>query len=180
MTLDGPEQRAERQVGQGDSSVDRPRVMSVHEIGLRLTAIRLRLLMCAPGDVASGRHRVADLVCKGALVADSLEDTGFLSEVTWQVSFPKSTPVRINGRHELRFAVSRAIDEYSARYYAEVNSVVFAYPYVRQLVSDLSVKSLGTNILIRPLDVPAFLREREKGQAKDSAIDLSAGAEADG
>ena len=138
--------------------------MTVSECGLRFEKARLVMLVCAQGESPKGRPRVANLECQGSLVEDSLTDTGFRAQVTWHLDFPRVTPLRMNGRHELTFAVTKAIDEYSAGYYAEVNSVVLIYPYIRQLVDEMTVRSLGHNIMVRPLDVPDFLRKYRESQ----------------
>jgi preprotein translocase subunit SecB len=80
--------------------------------------------------------------------------------VTWTVKFTdvSDPPVSISGQHELAFTGDE-VDAFSARYYAELNSVILVYPYVRQLVDDLTSKALGYSVILRPLDVPARVAE---------------------
>jgi len=80
----------------------------------------------------------------------------------------------------LDFTVTRPIAEDDAKYYAEINAVILVYPYLRQLIDDLSTKSLGRSIMIPPLDVPRFTEDRRnEKQESEPRNDLATGADLD-
>jgi preprotein translocase subunit SecB len=138
-----------------------PTPSSVTQCGLELTEVRLLSLICSRhGGVSGNTPSTANLKCNGIYVPDSLTDTDFRALVSWSVDFPEGTksPIAISGQHALVFTVKDAINEITAEYYAKINSVILIYPYLRQLIDELSVKSLGRNIMIRPLDVPKFVQ----------------------
>lgn len=98
--------------------------------------------------------------CKGELVDGSLSDEGFRARVSWSV---RAGRLAITGAHVLTFSVGMpSFAERDARYYSVINSVILAYPYIRQVIDDLSVKCLGGNLIVRTLDVPKFVQERTK------------------
>ena len=137
-----------------------PSTPAVTSCGLELTEVRLFSLICIPGTISEDIPTTANLKREGDLVPGSLTATGFRASVSWSVEFPTDTtpPIKISGKHTLTFTVKKPISETAAKYYAEINSVILVYPYLRQLIDDLSVKSLGRNIMIRPLDVPKFVQ----------------------
>lgn len=159
------------------------RPVSVSNCGLALKDVRLVSLVCSAVATQEGEPLVADLLCRGALVKGSVTATGFHASVSWALSFPDGSkqPISISGKHELIFSVKKAITPDDARYYSEVNSVILAYPYLRQLIDDLSTKSLGRNVMIPPLDVPRFVTERSKAmlEAYESRNGAENGAKAD-
>jgi len=104
--------------------------------------------------------------CDASLVEGSLEKAeyrGFAATVRWSTKFPEEAPVKISGVHRLVFAVTRPINSDDAEYYSQINSVILLYPYLRQLVDELSAKSLGRSVMTRPLDVVqhVLVHERE-------------------
>ncbi len=137
-------------------------VIKVSQCGLQLTKVRLVMLMCTPGESTVEVPPMADLNYEGKLVKSSLKETSFQAIVTWSLCFPEgvAAPVAISGRHELTFLLNKQISENDASYYAETNSVILVYPYLRQLIDDLSIKSLGRSIMILPLDVPQFVTDQ--------------------
>ncbi len=158
-----------------------PKPPSVSECGLQLVKVRLVSVILGRGDDAGDPPVIATLNCVGVLAEGSLIETGFRALVTWSVDFPDGvrSPVSMSGKHELEFTVKEALSQASAEYYAEVNSVVLLYPYVRQLVDELTVKSLGRNVMIRPLDVPQFVTGRTRQWAQRHKINQSEGASGD-
>ena len=89
-----------------------------------------------------------------------MAEDGFQATVSWS-----SGPgvLTVTGAHVLTFSVGAPpFAEYDAKYYSEINSVILAYPYIRQIIDDLSVKCLGRNLMISTLDVPRFVQERMK------------------
>lgn len=150
-------------------------INSVSDCGLRLTKVRLLSLICTPGDMR-GDIPPATLKCQGELREGSLDENGFLSVVSWSLEFPKgaASPISISGRHELTFTVKEPIADSVAKYYSEINSVILVYPYIRQIIDELTVKCLGRNVMIRPLDVPKFVKEKthpEKEFRSDEVIE---------
>lgn len=141
-------------------AVKRP--VSVSECGLELTSVRLHLLICTVGESWESSLPGAEIECEGSLGEESLTAGGFQAEVKWALAFPAGlpAPIVITGRHLLTFSTRKAIAPGDAEYYSQVNSVILAYPYLRQLVDSLSASALGRNVTVRPLDVPKFVRQR--------------------
>ncbi len=166
----------------GEPGQPRPTpISSVDECGLKLTAVRLVLLICNANEAAGRPPASAELDRDATLVGKSVTPDGFKALVSWAVKFPEDIQtLTLSGQHELAFSVDRVISEAHARYYAEVNSVILAYPYIRQLVYDLSAKSLGQNVMIRPLDVPAFVRKKTAEREQRAASKADTGGSADG
>jgi len=131
------------------------RAISVDKCHLRFVQLRLRYLACVPGD-SMDVYPPALLKFEGHLLNQA--DCQFISEIKWSLQFPEDqpAPISISGKHHAVFATDVPISKLDARYYAEVNAVILAFPYLRQLVDDLAVKSLGRNIMIPPLDVPKW------------------------
>lgn len=147
--------------------------VSVSKCGLELVSVRLRLLVVAPGDPHEDIPPTANITRQGLLVPDSHTPEGFRAAVSWALEYPEGVtpPITITGKHELVLSLKEAISPQDAEYYAEVNAVIFAFPYVRQLIDDLTAKSLGRNIMIRPLDVPQFVQECVKEKLRRSSQD---------
>ena len=150
--------------------------VSVTQCGLRLTSVRLMMVVCAPGDEGADVSAEAELQCEAALVEDSLREggLGFDATVNWSTKFSGAPPIKISGVHRLSFGVREAVDQDSVEYYSQINSVILLYPYLRQLVDDLSAKSLGCTIMTRPLDVVRFIVDRER-EWRRQAVDGSEG-----
>ena len=144
-------------------------VKSVTECKLQLVRVRLQMLFCATTDASVETPHRGEIDIRGELVQQSFSATGFRATVTWQLKLPDlaTSPLNITGQHELAFTCD-GIDEPSARYYAEVNSVVLAHPYVRQTIDDVASKTLGRILIIPPLDVPklvlAYLAQRRRSE----------------
>lgn len=138
-----------------------------------LTRVRLRSIVCAAGEVSDEKAIAGELAPEGELIEGSYSDVGFRALVSWSVEPPEGTrpPVTISGRHELTFTIKKPISASDAEYYAEINSVILVFPYIRQLVEDMSVRSLGRSVMIPPLDVPQFvirkLQERVAAHASE-------------
>lgn len=135
---------------------------TVTESGLRVVEIRLRSLVCVVGETTGALAPTLEVRSRGSLVPESTTPTGFKSMVSWSLEYPDGTPppISISGKHELTFTVEKQIRDADRDYYAEVNGVILVFPYLRQLIDDLTVKCLGRNILIAPLDVPRFTQQR--------------------
>jgi hypothetical protein len=149
--------------------IQRPRVTkSVGAANLELRTIRLDSLICT---LVSSNAEVyaAEIVkpdCKGELVGDSMDEDGFRARVSWSLG---SGGLAVTGAHILTFSVGTPpFEESDAKYYSEINSVILAYPYIRQIIEDLSVKCLGRNLMISTLDVPRFVQERMKALMESS------------
>jgi hypothetical protein len=85
---------------------------------------------------------------------------GFRATVSWSLD---ADGITITGAYVLTFLIGALpFDEYDAKYYSQTNSVILVYPYIRQIIDDLSVKCLGRNLMVRTLDVPKFVQERMK------------------
>ena len=156
---------------------------AVSECGLVLVRVRLSGVVCLPG--APGLEAIpgpARLECTGALVDESRSPAGFSAVVSWSVAFPADLkPLTISGQHVLTFTLASPVSEETASYYAKVNSIVLAHPYIRQIVDDLSVKTLGQSIVVEILDVPKFICEYHTEQHRlESPPDENKGADADG
>lgn len=152
MTVDQPLP----QTGQNGPLATAASVKKVSDCRLGLTWVRLRFLICTTADGSSEMPHQAGVDIKGELVQSSLTPSGFAALITWSVRFldVSMPPVSISGQHELAFS-GEGINDNTASYYAQVNSVILAYPYVRQVIDDLTMRTLGRGILIPPLDVPA-------------------------
>ena len=151
------------------------KVESVSECALVLTSIQIRTLVCSCKEPHPERTLTGDVKPEGTLIPDSLTATGFRSLVVWRLAFPnEEQPLQLAGQYELTFTVSKPVQIATAEFYAEINSVILAYPYIRQLVDDLSVKSLGQNVRVPPLDVPKFVNEQV--EKKITARQLAAAA----
>jgi hypothetical protein len=139
----------------------RPR--GVDELKLELTRVRLKSLLCSlmksDADEPSPVETVVP-TCRGELVEGSMAEDGFQAMVSW---FLGPGVLNVTGAHVLTFSVGTPpFDESDAKYYSEINSVILAYPYIRQIIDDLSVKCLGRNLMIGTLDVPRFVQERTR------------------
>lgn len=124
----------------------------VTQCKLRFLELRLRFLACLPGQFTE-ELPPALLECEGKF--HSQEALEFTSEIKWSLKFPgeQPVPISISGQHHAKFITTKPISRLDARYYSEINAVILVFPYLRQLIDDLSVKSLGRNILVPPLDV---------------------------
>ena len=145
-----------------------------------LRRVRLLTVLCAPGDGDPDRPPPGSLNVSGTLKSN--DENGFLATVSWSLRFPEraDSPITISGKHQLDFTVTRPIAEDDAKYYAEINAVILVYPYLRQLIDDLSTKSLGRSIMIPPLDVPRFAEDRRnEKQESEPRNDLATGADLD-
>ncbi len=145
----------------------RPR--GVDDLKLELTRVRLKSLICSlmasDADPSSPTQTISPKY-SGELVEGSMDEDGFKATVSWS-----SGPgvLTVTGTHVLTFSVGTPpFDEFDAKYYSEINSVILAYPYIRQIIDDLSVKCLGRNLMIPTLDVPRFIRERRKALGEAS------------
>ncbi len=158
-----------------------PVIKTVQQCGLCLEAITLHLVVCATGGEVKGHPFVAELDCNASLAKSTFNETGFTAKIVWKTRFPEgqSAPINIQGEHQLRFS-AKGINLESASYYAETNGVVLAYPYIREFVSDLSFRCLGRNIMIRPLDVPAFISECARKRRERLTRDAETGVRPDG
>ena len=156
--------------------------VSVGKCGLVLNDVRLQMLMVTRGDPGVDVPSKADVKYEGKLVEESLGPRGFQSVVRWSlVCDPAPNPVAISGWHELSFSLEKAISEEDARYYAEINAVVLVYPYLRQLIEDLTAKSLGRSIMLKTLDVSSFVSEQQARRREASEPQAQqAGAEPHG
>jgi hypothetical protein len=141
----------------------------VDELKLELTRVRLKSLICtlmdSDVDAASPAQTILPTYV-GELVEGSMAEDGFQARVSWS---SRSDVLTVTGSHVLTFSVGvPPFDESDARYYSEINSVILAYPYIRQIIDDLSVKCLGRNLMIPTLDVPRFVQERRKALGEAS------------
>jgi hypothetical protein len=145
----------------GGRSVTSPRAFAkpVDEVGLRVASVRLPFLLCTAESGQGDKQRQAQIEFRddghGRLVSDSLVEDRFEAEVSWSVD---GVDITVTGTHRLQFTVDKPIDEDDAHYYAEINAVILVYPYIRQIVDEMAVRAMGKNLLIRPLDVPEFMR----------------------
>jgi len=136
---------------------------SVSEAKLELVRVRLASLICtvlqANAEVPPPNQIVAP-TCRGELVDGSMAGEGFRATVSWSLD---ADGITITGAYVLTFLIGALpFDEYDAKYYSQTNSVILVYPYIRQIIDDLSVKCLGRNLMVRTLDVPKFVQERMK------------------
>ena len=157
--------------------------VSVAVCKLELKNVRLRRLVCMLGD-AQETIPPAKVECRGSLVEESLLESGFHADVTWTLDFhtDQSSPISIIGTHRLAFSVVRRITKEDAEYYSETNAAILVYPYIRQIVDDLTSKSLGRSIIIPPLDVPKWIKavankRREKENVTEGGSDAKPAVE---
>ena len=164
------------------ADVPMPYVPSVSECGLRLLEVRLRFLICTPGDEGA-ESTVALAACEGTLKDSSITGSGFQSIVAWSLGFPDGVrpPIAVSGKHELIFGTSKPLSPEAASYFAKVNSVILAFPYVRHLIDFVSVNATGRNLMVLPLDVPSFVvRTREQWRSELATLSREAGGSSDG
>lgn len=163
MNSENPETPSASATGEEPPKKEPPRhVQSVEECQLQLTRVRLVSLMCMRVANGGPAPKVADVKHTEALIPDTFGAHGFKAAVDWSLEFPEDSqkpPIIISGRYEVEFSVGKEIEKMTAHYYARTNSLVLAYPYIRQLVDELTASSLGQNIMTRPLDVPAWVKE---------------------
>ena len=154
----------------------------VSACALEMRRVKLVFLLCSPGEAEICDREIAYVEPKGRLLEDTFDETGFSASVDWSLKFPEGVapPIVISGTHQVEFGVNSSVPYDTAKYYAETNSVVLLYPYLRQLISDLTVRGLGRSIMIRPLDVPKFImkQQRERREERRRA-DLAAAAVVD-
>ena len=155
-----------RESSEGDVTPPKaaPSIPQVTECGLELERVRLVRLICQPGP----EPLLDEPSCLRALLNPTAElaqecafpTAAFEADVSWIVEFDADPPpIRISGVHRLRFrATKKDLSEPAVDYYAQINSVILAYPYLRQLVDDICMRCLGQGIAINPLDVPSFVR----------------------
>ena len=144
---------------------------SVTDCDLRLSAIKLKTLMLvrASGDplASEGKPPPAYVEPTGRLASKT--DSAFTAEVDWSLfvdTGSSSLPLILKGTHEVEFSVGAGVSAATVQYYAEINSVILAFPYIRQVVDDLCLKTFGRGYLIRPLDVPAFINKLRAARQK--------------
>lgn len=156
------------------------RAASVTECGLELKQVKLLFLFCVPGK-ESQNVPAATVECTGQLLAESLGTDGFTAEVSWTLAFPdkETAPITISGKHQLVFSIDKPIMTSDATYYSEINAVVLVYPYIRQIIEDLTVKSLGRNVLIPALDVPKWVRQQAARKSLQPSEEAPQGTESD-
>ena len=176
MTTDSPSVDPPADKGEGDMPADsvgretgalsprkrEERIVPVTELALGLDSItRQSLMLTCAGSRRPSDYTPDPLVPKGALVSGSVHDRGFRAIVSWALRLPEEAglPLAITGKHELEFSVGRRPNSRTAEYYAEVNAVILAYPYIRELIGNLSSRALGRSIVLPPFDVPGFVEE---------------------
>lgn len=135
--------------------------VAVSECGLQLRAIHLVQLILARADISGGFElSEATIGHEAKLKPDSLSQNSFVATVNWSLSWKENpAPLVMSGRHELLFSTEKNIRESDASYYSEVNSVILLFPYIRQIVEDVTLRSLGRGVLISPLDVPKHVAD---------------------
>ena len=142
-----------------------PLVPSVTKCGLILQTVRLVRLICQPCPKQLSPESPplsAEVVLTAELFSNTpsaFENTPstFEADVLWNVDFGDDPPMRIDGVHRLSFSTTTMLEEPAVQYYAQINSAVLAYPYLRQLVDDICMRSLGQCTALKPLDVPKFV-----------------------
>ena len=135
--------------------------VTAYEIRLRW----LGLVSLSAELVQSTRGPAGDLHVNAELA--SRKEMEFTSEVTWGIEArsERAETARVGGVFRLRFAHKPGLPDEGARYYAGLNSVILAYPYIREAVSRLTADMLGETLVIDPLDVPSFVRDQLKPPA---------------
>ena len=135
------------------------RLIPVDECELVLAQVRLGCVECAPAGQSTEPQSSVTLECRGELEPKQ-EDNRFRATVSWAVP-EGSLPLVIHGKHVMIFEHNAKLNSISAEYYARINSVILAYPYIRQTVDDLVVKT-GQRLVVLPLDVPGFVRREQE------------------
>lgn len=135
---------------------------TVTKFNLRLSRLMLERLSLDEVNRGAPPPELATLEMRGRLLEQ--HERGFSCSLEWVLQFPGAGPwpAALCGKHRLEFAHEPGLPEKGAIYYAMVNSIILAYPYVRELVSDITCRVLGQAVIVAPLDVPKFVIERDK------------------
>ena len=150
------------------------RASSVGDLGLSVVRVQMTSVLCLLEQAeqlslipsAVGMHH------EGKLVPGSRTPSGFRAEISWAIEIPKR-PLTIAGKHVVVYATARPATTADAEFYSQVNAVVLAHPYIRQLVDDLSAKCLGQSVMVDTLDVLDFVKKAtakfQEGQSQAQA-----------
>ena len=136
-------------------------IASVTDLGLSLVKVHLTSILCIVEQAEQLSLPPADLRHEGKLLPNSLSPNGFRTEVSWFLDIPgiEKKPISIAGKHVVQFSTSRLATKRDAEFYSQINAIILLYPYLRQLVDDLSAKSLGQSIIVSTLDVLGFVKK---------------------
>lgn len=141
---------------------------TVTEYQIRLADISLEKLVFEFEDRDAGESTPESVKTDAHL--DASGDDWFTAKVTWSTVFAEGvTPAfKLSGEYQMRFTHKPGLPPVGACYYATVNSVIFLYPYIRQLVGDLIARATGQTVVLPPLDVPAYTATRAKAPSIDT------------
>lgn len=141
-----------------------PKTWDVTKFALRLDALILQDMHLDHVHIDDTPIPASKLDSTSTLVTDSIDDTSFSVRLSWNVLFEdgKDKPFSLSGEHLLKFKHKEGLSAEGALYYATVNTLIFAYPYLRQLVNEIASWTVGKSLILEPLDVPLYVREREK------------------
>lgn len=146
---------------------------NVTEFVLRLDALLLQDMELGGVHIDVDPMPAAKLECDSVLVPGSRGDTSFEVRLKWQVIFDgdEEKPFDLSGCHLLKFGHKKDLSEEGASYYAIVNSFVFAYPYLRQIVNEIASWTVGKALILEPLDVPAYVLKQVRVFRSQTAQD---------
>jgi hypothetical protein len=84
-------------------------------------------------------------------------DRCFCALVKWDCGNFFKGGVSLNGVVALRFTHNEGLPPDGVDYYCQVNAPILAYPYIREIVAHLTLGYPLGPVVLRPLDVPAFV-----------------------
>lgn len=91
--------------------------------------------------------------------AMSAAEESFTAMVRWSCDQILAAPAQLAGTVGLRFKHKSGLPAAGVSYYCRVNAPILAYPYIRQIISHLTAGTRTGPLVIRPLDVPQFVRD---------------------
>lgn len=157
-----------------------PKTWDVTQFALRLDTLLLQEMKLDGVHTGVDPMPAAKLDSTPSLVPGSWGDTSFEVHLRWEVLFEgdEQRPFGLSGCHLLKFRHKEGLPEEGASYYAMVNSFIFAYPYLRQLVNEIASWAIGKALILEPLDVPKYVRDQVKvfREARDRDAQRAQGA----
>ncbi len=89
--------------------------------------------------------------------AGQSRDESFMAYVDWTLRVATPRPFRAHGTLAMEFAHKPGLQSEAVEYYSQVNAPILAYPYIRQLVVQLTCGRESGPVVVKPLDVPRFV-----------------------
>ena len=85
-------------------------------------------------------------------------DDEFSALVRWNCDELLGESAEISGCIGMRFAHKPGIPDLGVSYYCMVNAPILAYPYIREIISHLTAGNPSGPLVVKPIDVPRFVK----------------------